>query len=175
MDVVLRPPTLADAAALAETHVRAWQAGYRGVLPDDFLAALSVENRYRQWRGWLDDATADHGGAIVADVDGVVRGFVLFGTWRDEDADPAVGELQALNVHPDAWGTGAGRALLQAADHGLAALGYCEAVLWVVTGNARARRFYEIDGWVPDGASKVDDRDAVPIPEVRYRKRFVAA
>ena len=152
--------------------MRAWQTGYRGMLPDEFLAGLSIEDRLRQWSAWLNDETADLSGAVVAEVEGVVRGFVLFGSWRDEDADPAVGELRALNVHPDAWGVGAGRALLHAADDGLVALGYREAVLWVVTGNARARRFYEIDGWAPDGASKIDDRDAVPIPEVRYRKSF---
>lgn len=172
MDVVLRPPVAADAGDIAETHVRAWQTGYRDMLPDEFLAGLSVDDRYRQWSGWLNDGTADLSGAVVAEVDGAVRGFVLFGSWRDEDADPDVGELRALNVHPDAWGVGAGRALLRAADDGLAALGYREAVLWVVTGNARARRFYEIDGWTPDGASKVDEREAVPIPEVRYRKAF---
>lgn len=172
MDVILRPPLAADAGDIAETHVRAWQEGYRDVLPADFLGGLRVEDRYRQWHGWLTDETADRSGAVVAEVGGVVRGFVLFGSWRDDDAETAVGELRALNVHPDAWGVGAGRALLKAADDGLVGLGYGEAVLWVVTGNARARRFYEIDGWAPDGASKLDERDVVPIPEVRYRRTF---
>jgi GNAT superfamily N-acetyltransferase len=72
-----------------------------------------------------------------------VVGFALVGPAQD----PAgAGQLYAINVDPDHWGTGAGRALLAAAQAELVRLGYREAVLWVLPGNACARRFYEVAG-----------------------------
>ncbi|MEU2868537.1 hypothetical protein ABZ769_04940 [Streptomyces olivoreticuli] len=40
--------------------------------------------------------------------------------------------------------------------------------------NPRARRFYELAGYAPDGAVPYDDYDGVPVPEVRYRRRMGA-
>jgi RimJ/RimL family protein N-acetyltransferase len=43
-------------------------------------------------------------------------------------------------------------------DAALAALrsaGFRRAVLWTLTGNARARRFYEKAGFAPDGATNI--------------------
>ena len=45
-----------------------------------------------------------------------------------------------------------------------------EATLWVLTGNKRARRFYEQHGWTADGAQKTDWRGDVRLDEVRYRR-----
>jgi len=50
--------------------------------------------------------------------------------------------------------------------------GFDEAVLWVLETNVRARRFYEIAGWKPDGQTKADERGTVTLHEVRYRFSF---
>jgi RimJ/RimL family protein N-acetyltransferase len=47
-----------------------------------------------------------------------------------------------------------------------------EAVLWVLPGNRRARRFYEAAGWVADGAERSAEVQGVVVPEVRYRRRL---
>jgi GNAT superfamily N-acetyltransferase len=65
------------------------------------------------------------------------------------------GELYALYVAPVHWSTGAGRALTDAALDGLRAVGYQRVVLWTLTENARARRFYDKAGFAPDGATNV--------------------
>jgi hypothetical protein len=44
-------------------------------------------------------------------------------------------------------------------------------VLWVLPANARARRFYEIAGWVADGSERTMEVLGVVVPEVRYRRR----
>jgi len=44
------------------------------------------------------------------------------------------------------------------------------AILWVLESNRRARRFYEIAGWIPDGDAKTENRpDGIQLREVRYR------
>ena len=50
-----------------------------------------------------------------------------------------------------------------------------ELHLWVVEGNARARRFYEREGWAPDGAAKEDEFGGQVVREVRYRRRLSGA
>ena len=65
------------------------------------------------------------------------------------------GELYALYVAPAHWSTGVGRALTDAALDGLRAAGYRRVVLWTLTDNARARRFYDTAGFTPDGATNV--------------------
>jgi hypothetical protein len=48
------------------------------------------------------------------------------------------------------------------------------AVLWVLAGNRRGRMFYEACGWKPDGADRAESLTPYSLPEVRYRKSFVA-
>jgi hypothetical protein len=48
-------------------------------------------------------------------------------------------------------------------------------VLWVLPGNAGARRFYELAGWVADGSERTSEVFGMTVPEVRYRKRSTSA
>ena len=157
----VRRAVAADAEAVARVHVAAWQSGYRGLLPDDLLASLSVRQRTEQWHGRLagaQDATTWVAGEPVL-------GFASVGPSRDDDAPAGTGELYALYVHPAAWRTGVGSRLMTAA---LDVLGDA-ATLWVLEGNERARLFYARHGWRPDGARKQDSRGAAVLDEVRYR------
>lgn len=45
MPVKVRAALPADAFAVAEVHVRSWQLGYRGLLPDAYLDALRPADR----------------------------------------------------------------------------------------------------------------------------------
>jgi hypothetical protein len=38
-----------DARGIAQVHVKSWQAAYRGLLPQSYLDALSVEQREAFW------------------------------------------------------------------------------------------------------------------------------
>jgi GNAT superfamily N-acetyltransferase len=147
-----------DAEAVAQVHVRAWQSAYARVFPRERLADLNVERRVRRWRDWPP---------LVAEADGTIVGFVSVGASREPDAD---GELFAIYVDPDHWGTGVGRDLITAAEERLRELGYSEAMLWVLAENARARRFYERAGWHHDGTTRPIEIFGIEVTEVRYRK-----
>jgi ribosomal protein S18 acetylase RimI-like enzyme len=163
----VRPARVADAAAMGRLHVRAWQAAYRGEMPDDYLDGLRAEDRAAGWERALGVERV-RAAVLVAEQASEVVGFANVGPAQDPEG---AGELYAINLDPDHWGTGAGRALLQTAQAELARLGFEETVLWVLPANARARRFYEIAGWVADGASRTTEVLGVVVPEVRYRRR----
>ena len=39
---------------IATIHVEAWRVAYRGIVPDEYLCALSIEKRHAGWRQILD-------------------------------------------------------------------------------------------------------------------------
>ncbi|MGI8712830.1 MAG: GNAT family N-acetyltransferase [Solirubrobacteraceae bacterium] len=155
----IREATADDAPGLAGVHVRSWQVGYLGIVPDEVLDGLSVATRERQWREWIEQGTWIR----VACRDGLIVG--LCAVLRTGD-DPANGEVAALYVDPPAFRTGVGTALLNTALAHLSAAAAQQVTLWVFTGNARARAFYARYGFAPDGGS---DEHISGAPELRLR------
>jgi ribosomal protein S18 acetylase RimI-like enzyme len=135
---MIRAATLEDARAIAEVHVASWRAGYKDLMPDAYLADLSVEQRAEMWETILTD-----GETTVLVAGPGIAGFVAFNERK--------GEIGALYVDPPRFRTGIGTALLAAAHERLAALP--EVVLWVLDGNDGARVFYERHGYVADNAT----------------------
>lgn len=157
-----------DAAAIAGIHVRAWQDAYRGQLTDEYLDGLTVEDRLEQHRRTLEEPRPDWR-TWVADEAGRIVGFAVTGSSEDADADARTGELYAIYLEPDRVGTGLGRRLFEHAVGDLRERGFTVATLWVLETNERARRFYELAGWKPDGTSSSERVDCEMRPTVRYR------
>jgi ribosomal protein S18 acetylase RimI-like enzyme len=161
-----------DALAVAQMHVRSWQAGYRGLISQDYLDALRPEDRASRYA--FGRMSLDGPFTLVA-VDGAaICGQITTGKSRDTDALDA-GEVWAIYVDPARWGVGVGRALMAAGSDQLRRAGYREALLWTLANNARARRFYERVGWQLDGAKRIDVIGDVAVDEVRYRRPLAAA
>jgi len=163
----LRPAAPEDALAVARVHVRAWQVGYRGLMPDEYLAGLRAEERAQRYDFTASDPARPR--TQVAVEAETVLGFVTHSPARDEDA-AGRGEICALYVEPDCWGRGIGGMLAVAARSDLYALGFRQAVLWVVAGNARAERFYRSDGWTGDGLRRAKPVWNVTVETVRYSR-----
>lgn len=159
----IRTAAVDDAQGIAIVHVASWQTAYRGLMPNEVLDALSVEQRADGWRQIISDADAP-GRTIVADRDGQIVGWASFGPGRDEGAHER-GELWGLYAHPSAFSSGVGHALLSAVEVALRADGYTSAYLWVLDGNDRAARFYERHGWTEDGSIKLDERQSMTLLE----------
>src|SRR5918999_1792039 len=105
--VTVRPATVADAPAMGQLVVRAWQAAYRGQMPDDYLNGLRAEDRAAYWDGVL--RRQDRRGVIlVAERDGEVVGFAAAGPSPDPQG---AGGLYPINAPPAPGGGGAGGAL----------------------------------------------------------------
>jgi ribosomal protein S18 acetylase RimI-like enzyme len=166
--VSVRDAKPADARAIAEIHVAAWRAAYRGMMPDAYLASLSVTERVERWTNALSGPGPAK--VAVAVLDGRIAGFCSFGPTRDTD-DVDVAEIYSLNIFPPVWGRGAGRLLCEHALREAAAREHAAVTLWVLKENERARRFYERLGYAADGAEKTDTAlIGSPLNDVRYRK-----
>jgi GNAT superfamily N-acetyltransferase len=168
-DMLLRLAEPADALAVARVHIRSWQAGYRALLPADFLNNLRPDERAARY----DFATRDpqKPRTILAMEEDAVLGFATTSPSHDADL-PDHGELCGLYVDPEMWGRGIGAALIAAARTRLIGLGFRHALLWMLAGNRRAERFYGIDGWTPDGVCRTDASSGVVLDEVRFQRQL---
>lgn len=166
--VTVRLATIEDAPVIASLHIRAWQWAYRGQLPDEFLDDLSfaLVRREQQWMQWLSQPGASF--TLVALKGATILGFVHGGKARDSDLAPDAAEIYSIYLDRDVVGQGVGRKLFGKAVDGLAERGYRSAVLWVLEGNARGRRFYEAAGWKPDGKRQPIELGGFTTTEVRY-------
>jgi GNAT superfamily N-acetyltransferase len=135
--IEIRRPRLEEAEEAARTHTASADAAYRGYAPREPGA---LARRTGLWREILSNGI---GQSFVAVDDGRIVGVLHVGSFRDE---PALGAVQVLYVRPEWWGSGAGQLLLDCA-HAELAKTFDEAQLTVLTGNRRARRFYERNGW----------------------------
>jgi GNAT superfamily N-acetyltransferase len=156
---LLRPARTADLPLVGDLHFRSRAAAYAHLLRpstlefggDGGLAAWWTE----RWK-WEQETHR----LTVATVDDGLVGFTYIGPSPDE----GVTELYAIHVDPSYVGTGVGRQLMEDA---LPHLGP-RAVLWVLPGNERARRFYESGGWRADGATRVDTMGDEEVQHLRY-------
>jgi GNAT superfamily N-acetyltransferase len=154
-----------DALAVETIRVAGWRTAYRHVLPPGELDTMPIDPS--RWQDRFDRPPPGWA-TFIAEEAGEVTGFAALGPSRDQQR---IGELYAIYVAPAAWSKGVGRSLIAAAEAELAR-SYDVATLWVLSRNPRARRFYALAGWRPDGATQVHERFGVSAEELRYRKQL---
>lgn len=168
--MLVRPAQPEDALAVAGVHVRAWQAAYRGLLPDTYLDQLRAEDRAERYDFATVDPRKPH--TLVLAKGAEILGFATTAPSQTGEL-PHYGELSALYVDPPHWNCGIGIVLIQAARVRLAVLGFTDALLWLLAGNQRADRFYRRDGWTPDGRERVDSVWDMTVHEHRYIRQLM--
>ena len=154
----LRPAREQDRDHLAQLWHGGWHDAHRGHVPEALLAHRQLEH----FRGLLPERIAV---TTVAVSESGIVGFVTV----------IADEIELLFVAPAARGGGTAAVLLA---HGATLIGHAgHAVAWlaVVEGNARARRFYEREGW--RDAAAIDYRAEIPggtlaVPSRRYEKQL---
>jgi GNAT superfamily N-acetyltransferase len=142
-EIVIRRATPADAADVAEVYLASFHATY----------AFPLAHNDDQVREWVRRVLVPGGDTWVAVEGGRIVGMMAV---RPEDLDQ-------LYVAPDRLGAGIGRRLLEHAK----ALSPGGLTLYTFQVNARARRFYERNGfvedWLGDGSANEEGQ-----PDIRY-------
>jgi ribosomal protein S18 acetylase RimI-like enzyme len=160
MIFTIRAATPADAPAIARIHVDAWEASYRGILPDEEFEKRPLERRRQQWRHWFEQPQQV---TLVAQSEGPeIIGFA--GARLLDRAESGFDSyLATLYLLPDCKRAGLGTALLAAIADELVSRGARTMVLRTLRLNANARAFYEklgarfISEGVPIEAGHFDD------------------
>lgn len=140
----------------AFVHWKAWHEAYPDIVSREYLDKLTYEKCESMAFSWRD-------GLIVALDGNTVVGFVGYGNRGEEFPD--VGEIFALYILSEYYGTGVGLKLLQAGLNELSL--YSEICLWVLKDNKRAIRFYEKHGFVPTGEESISSK--INAAEIRMK------
>jgi GNAT superfamily N-acetyltransferase len=160
----LRPAVPGDVDEIAQLWHRGWRDGHLGHVPETLLPYRTAASFRTRTAAHLTATTV----AVVSSVpQRPLAGFVVV---RSD-------EVEQLFVDAPWRGRGVAALLLEHAERAVAAH-FPQAWLAVVAGNARARRFYERQGWRNDGeiAYAAETADGpVPIPTLRYVKSLTGA
>jgi GNAT superfamily N-acetyltransferase len=154
--MTIRVARAEDAEGLVAVHGAAWDAALAPLVGRSLNELSPLEDRVERARAALAELPED-ACAWVAEEDGEVVGMAIV----------SEAELRDLYVAPAAWGSGVAQELMGTALDWLQGRRAEAALLWVVEANARARRFYEREGWTADGETR-----ASPLGprELRYRR-----
>lgn len=163
---VIFPAGPADAEALAQAHVTSWRETYKGLLPDAYLARMSLEAHARRFARLLMRPGPDDVTLAAADRWGLV-GYAQGGPSRRRSEGE--GEIATLYLVRSAQGRGLGGQLLRQTARALAARGAGSLVISVLQGNFAARGFYEHMGGVAEPARQEPGPGGGLYYEVAYR------
>ena len=131
--IIIRKATSDDARQIAEIIVEDWKFAYRGIIEDDYLDSLDVEERYQRELQRYQIYN-------VALVDDVVLGL----TWNEiADTYDSDCEIIALYVRYTQRKNGLGKILFQNSVDYFKASGKKKMIIWCLKENYEARKFYE--------------------------------
>jgi len=145
-ETVIFPAGPGDAAALGHVHVTSWRETYQGLLPAEFLERMNPRAHARRWRQQL---TLARPGEVVmaAEGPGGLVGYCT-GALHTSPTGEITGEVVTLYLLRAAQGIGLGRRLMVSTARVLDEWDADSLVIWVLSGNRRARRFYDHMGGV---------------------------
>lgn len=154
MSFVIAPGRADDIEGVGSLHALSRLKTYK------FLSGYHPEVYAAHWRARFEAEKDSHRLHVATAVAGEreLVGFAYVGE----------GWLYAIHVHPDWIGRGVGLALMAVARKSLLALGFVRASLWVLEDNERACRFYERDGWVLSGQTRLSEIEGVMTAQLEY-------
>lgn len=169
-DTLVRPGSIGDEGEIANVHIQSWQQSYKGIIPESYLATLSLQFRGRQswWKQVLSGNTETKVFVAESTQHGIV-GFVAVEPGRDTDFKE-MGEVGAIYCLNEYKNKGIGSALFRMGLEDLSLRGFKRCYLWVLEENP-TRAFYERVGGVLLSKTKSIEL-GVPLVEVGYGWEF---
>jgi GNAT superfamily N-acetyltransferase len=165
MPPTLRPAVPSDAERIATVLAEGFES-YRSFAPPGWEPPSLADLK------WLRDFLGnDEVWCLVAEEDREIAGHVAIMPTRihpHPSDDDMMAQFWQLFVREPWWGTGLATALHAEAVREAGARGFTSMRLFTPAAQARARRFYEREGWTPAGAP-FDDLD-FGMPLVEYRR-----
>lgn len=163
-EIVIRNVKFEDLRRVSEIVVESWKTAYRGIVADEYLESLTVDQNYQKR---LNDYT--DGGFVVAEINNEVVGFCRYRFENAyEDKFPDVDcELCALYVKSAYKGNGVGKKIINYVMNDFKKKGYKKMILWCFKDNYPARMFYEKMGGIY-GSEGIITRGEKDYKEVSY-------
>ena len=143
----------------------AWQRAFRGILSNQQLNNLKLEDFIGSWQQIFLKSERTN---LVYIQDKIAVGYVSYGP-PYSNSEKARMELYGIYVHPNYWKQNIGRQLMDAALLRIKQVPeVMEVILWVMAENRSARKFYEQMGYFDSKETRISKRYADTFEEVKY-------
>ena len=144
MNYIIRKKERKDCADVAHVVTVAWNETYKGIVPDDFLDGLYLNEEQRAINSYNKfDENNNH--QYVLEVDGKVIGFVNVGSTDEKEYDNC-GELHAIYIINGYKGNGYGKKLINIGIEELKKMGYNKMIIGCLEGNPSNEFYKHIGG-----------------------------
>lgn len=149
-------------AELSRIYEESWKYAYRGIIPQFYLDSIPSGR-------WADSVDGEGRYSLILLDRGRMIGTSSFSQSRFAEM-PDWGEIISIYLLPEYMGKGIGGSILNAALFELGQMGFSRCFLWVLEENARARHFYEREGFSESGRTIDDEIGGKALREVQYIK-----
>ncbi|MGI5898324.1 MAG: GNAT family N-acetyltransferase [Christensenellales bacterium] len=137
-----------DSQSASAIYAESWKAAYKDIFSWQVLGIITPDYWVKSFDG---NYTSNRFEIAIIHRDGKDIGAGGFGLSRDYSN---WGEITSIYLLPSAWGSGAGKALLDFMVLQLKKQGFKNIHLWMLSDNKRAARFYEKCGSSPTGGRR---------------------
>jgi len=144
MDYKIRKKERNDCAAVDHVVTIAWNETYKGIVPDDFLNNLYLNENERSANSYNKFSEFDNH-QYVLEVDNNIVGFINVGSTSETEYDNC-GEIHAVYIINDYKGNGFGKKLIEVGIQELNSMGYDKMVIGCLVGNPSNEFYKHIGG-----------------------------
>lgn len=162
--MIIRKAVFSDIEQIANIHIECWRTTYKGIVPDDFLANLSVEKSKKNWSNSLKNFP-DNIFLVAESESNVIIGFCSGGLNRDKEKCPQFeGELMAIYILQEFQKKGIGTDLVKEFVKELIKKNIKNMVIWILKENG-SRFFYQKLGgkFIAEKTYKIGGRELVGV------------
>ncbi len=145
---------------ISNIYERSWKYAYKNIIPQDYLDSIPTGR-------WANSIMKTGMNNLILIENGLIIGTASFCKSRwDNHSD--FGEVVSIYFLPDYIGKGYGHHLLKKCIEELNGLGFSKILLWVLEENMRARKFYEMNGFICSEEYLNDNIGGKNLREVMY-------
>lgn len=164
-NIIIRNVKKEDLWSVSSIVVEGWKSAYRGIIDDEFLDSLKIEDNYnRRLKDYQEN------GFIVAEINNEVVGFCRYtiNNLFSQDVKDVDCELCAIYVKPDMKRQGIGSALFKYVIQEQKKNENQKMILWCLKENYKSRKFYEKMGGILYGENEIE-KGGKKYKEVGYK------
>ncbi len=152
-----------DPLEISEIYEKSWKYAYKDIIPQSFLDSIPSG----RWAGKINKNGMN---SLIMILNGKIIGTAGLCRSRWERFSDH-GEIVSIYFLPEYMGKGYGTLLLKRCIVELNRLGFDKILLWVLEDNAKARKFYEKNGFVLTDEYMTDNIGGKELREVMYSYR----
>lgn len=153
-----------DINYFAEHRHKMFDYAWRGILPNSWLDKITFNTTLENIKRFVKN----NYNLYMLFENNKPCGYIMFGNYR-ETKNKQDGEIMSIYFYNEYKGKGYAQTLFSFAENELIKTGHNKIYIWVLEINARARHFYEKNGYKLTGKTRIQDCDK-PYIELEYSK-----